>query len=111
MTGPKYDDDSLIEALRDDLPSAADEARVRARLLGAGLIVAGSVSTSSAAASGGAAAPLGTSSAGASLGGASGAASKGLASNVALSKVGILSKLALLPTATKVGLVSPPAPH
>jgi hypothetical protein len=52
MKTPNLDVDPFIEALRVDLPSADDEARVRARLLAAGVVVAGAaVTTSSGAAS------------------------------------------------------------
>jgi hypothetical protein len=84
MTAPKDDDDPFIHALREDLPSATDEARVRARLLAAGLIAGGALSSSSAAAASGAA----------------------LASKAVASQAGFLSKLALLPTAAKVGIAT-----
>jgi hypothetical protein len=52
MKTPNLDVDPFIEALRVDLPNAADEARVRTRLLAAGVVVAGAaVTTSSGAAS------------------------------------------------------------
>lgn len=119
--------DPFVEALRADLPDARDEARVRARLCAAGVLVTGAALTTeasaalgsgsaagsglagSAAASGtsggallvvtGAAAP---SAAGAAVSGATLAGGLGAAAPV-VAKVGVLSKLLLLPAAVKVG--------
>ena len=41
MKTPNPDVDPFVEALRGDLPSADAEARVRARLLAAGVVVTG----------------------------------------------------------------------
>jgi hypothetical protein len=106
MTAANDDDDLFIEALRDDLPSAADEARVRARLLGAGLVVGGVAVSSSVAASGGAAG--GIASSGIASGGAAGGGGIGTGALVANAgaKVGVLAKLALLPASAKIGVAA-----
>ena len=49
MKTPNPDVDSFIEALRGDFPSAGDEARVRSRLLTAGVLVTSAAVTTSAA--------------------------------------------------------------
>jgi hypothetical protein len=125
--------DPFVEALRGDLPSAADEARVRARLLAAGVAMTGAaLSTSSAASPFGAATGVASGTVGAVPGGvASGAAVSGAAVSgaavsgaavgglgagaaggslaagapAALVKAGLLSKL-LLPVAAKVGVAA-----
>ena len=86
MKTQKDDIDAYVDALRGDLPSERDEARVRARLLASGVLVAASTVTSGVAAAGstGAVGGLGSAPAG-------------------LVKVGLLSKVIALPLAAKVG--------
>ncbi len=86
MKTQKDDIDSFIDALRGDLPSAHDEARVRARLLASGVLGAAAAATSSVAAAGTAGAV-----------GSIGSAPAGLV------KVGLFSKVLALPLAAKVG--------
>ena len=118
------DVDPFVEALRDDLPSAADERRVRARLLAAGVVVGSaalSVQTAAALTGPGASVPAGAgtgalaaggsalngATSGAALTGASGAAGGlGAAGAPALIKVGLLSKVLVLPLAAKVGVAT-----
>ena len=52
MTSPEPDFDALVDALRSDLPSDADERRVRARLLGAGVTVTAAAIAPTATAAG-----------------------------------------------------------
>jgi hypothetical protein len=87
MKTQKDDIDSFIDALRGDLPSEHDEARVRARLIASGVLVAASAVTSGVAAAGTAGA----------------AGSIGSAAPAGLVKVGFFSKVLALPMATKVG--------
>jgi hypothetical protein len=99
MKTPRPDVDSLIEALREDLPDAEQEARVRARLLAAGVVVAGVALHSSAAA--------GTASvAGAAGGGALGGAGGVSTAPLAAAQVGLWSKVVALPLAAKVGVAT-----
>jgi hypothetical protein len=86
MKTQKDDIDSFIDALRGDLPSEHDEARVRARLLASGVLGAAAAATSGVAAAG-------TAGAAVSMGSAP----------AALVKVGFLSKVLALPLAAKVG--------
>jgi hypothetical protein len=132
MKTPNPDLDPFLAALQADLPSAQAEARVRARLLAAGLALTGAAVTSSS----GAATSLGTASSsgaaglGAATSGAAGsaAASGSLAAGAstsvmagsgmaaanigagsapaALVKLGLFSKLLLLPAVAKVGVAS-----
>jgi hypothetical protein len=107
--------DAFVEALQSDLPTTEQEARVRARLLAAGILGAGAALTTSTSA-----AALGTSgvtsnaalgaSAGAGAAGA-GAAGAGAAGGlgaapVVLVKAGLLSKVLMLPLAAKVGVAA-----
>jgi hypothetical protein len=52
MTSPEPDFDALVDALRSDLPNDADERRVRARLLGAGVAVTAAAIAPAATAAG-----------------------------------------------------------
>jgi hypothetical protein len=124
--------DPFIEALQSDLPTSDQEARVRARLLAAGILGAGAALTTSSSAaalggSGGTSASAGLGGASAtslggasatSLGGAS-ATSLGGAATVSagtagglgaapavLAKAGLLSKVLVLPLAAKVGVAT-----
>ncbi len=90
MKTPESEIDPFIEALRGDLPSSEDEARVRARLLAAGVLLTSVASTSSVAA--GSLGPAAT-----------------LPANLApagLAKVGLLSKVLALPLAGKIGVAT-----
>lgn len=127
MKTPNPDVDPFVEALRGDLPSAADEARVRARLLAAGVALTGAaLSTSSAAASqvaatnvfpgavGSGAAASGSAitgsampaSAVAGLGAGGAGSSLAAGAPAAVVKVGLLSKVLVLPMAAKVGVAT-----
>ncbi len=81
MTIPEPEIESLVDALRGDLPERKDADRVRARLVAAGAMVAGGVAAPSAAGA-------------ASLAAGSGA------------KAGLMSKAALLFGGSKVGLAA-----
>jgi hypothetical protein len=52
MTSPEPDFDALVDALRSDLPNDADERRVRARLLGAGVALTAAAIAPTATAAG-----------------------------------------------------------
>jgi hypothetical protein len=119
MKTPNPDVHPFVEALRGDLPSAADEARVRARLLAAGVALTGAaLSTSSAAmpcgassavASGAVGAVPGAVASGAGVGGlGAGAVGGSLAAGApaVLVKAGLLSKVLVLPVAAKVGMAA-----
>lgn len=115
MKTPNPDVDSFVEALRGDFPSAEDEARVRSRLLSAGVLVtSAAVTTSGAAASLSAAtATSGVALSGAALGGtAAGGAALGAqvagtaGAPLVLVKAGLVSKLLMLPVAAKVGVAT-----
>lgn len=103
------DVDVFVEALRGDLPSAGDEARVRARLCGAGVVVTGAALTTSASGALTTSAPgaLGPSAvltavpSGVAMTGAAGGVGAG--APLALAKAGLLSKVLLLPAAAKLG--------
>lgn len=105
---PFVEADPFVAALRGDLPSAADEARVRARLLAVGVAVTGAtLSTSSAASPFCAATGVTSGTIGAVPGGAAvsgGALAAG--APAALVKAGLLSKVLLLPVAAKVGVAT-----
>lgn len=120
MKTPMPDVDAFVEALRRDLPSAEDEARVRARLVTAALVATSAVLTSASAS--GAAATSGASAGVALVGGAGvggsavlggsvpaaaggAAGSIGAAAPVAL-KAGLVAKLLMLPLSAKVGVVA-----
>lgn len=85
MTTRPPEDDLFVEALRADLPSARDEARVKARLLSAGVIASVVMSSTNVAAGG------------AGVGGAAGA-------QATLAKIGVFAKLGSLPVAAKAGV-------
>lgn len=115
MKTPNPDVHPFVEALRGDLPSAADDARVRARLLAAGVAVTGAaLSTSSAAMPFGASSAVAPGAVGAVPGAvASGAAASGAVASgavvgapAALVKAGLLSKVLVLPVAAKVGMAA-----
>jgi hypothetical protein len=89
MTPRRNSVEGLIEALQSDLPTGADEARVRAKLVGAGVLASGVLSGTSAGA--------GTLSAA-----ASGGSSAGTAASVA-GQAGLWSQVAALPVLAKVG--------
>ncbi len=76
MTSPDHDVDPFIRALQEDLPSGADERRIRARLLAAGIGVGTGICASGAAAAGAS----------------------------AVAKVGFLPNLAALSWGTKLGV-------
>ena len=76
-------EDMLEEALRGDLPTPAAEARIRQRLLAAGVAVGQGVATTTAAAAG-------TATVGAKLAGLSWGLKLGLAAAVAIPTVGLL---------------------
>jgi hypothetical protein len=113
MKTPNSDVDPFVEALRGDLPSAADEARMRARLLAAGVAVSSAaLSTSSAAMPFGASAAVGAVpgavTSGAGVGGLGAGVGGSLAAGApaALVKAGLLSKVLVLPVAAKVGMAA-----
>jgi hypothetical protein len=119
MTPRRNSVEGLIEALQSDLPTGADEARVRAKLVGAGVLASGVLTGASAGAATVGTAPVGTASLGtaslgtaslgtaslgtASLGtAASGGTSAGTAASVA-GQVGLWSQVAALPVIAKLG--------
>lgn len=122
MKTPLPEHEPLIAALRDDLPSEADRARVRARLVAAGLIAAStSALTTSAAGAAGAGASAGTGAATASIapgavagasaaagGAAAGTKAAVVAGTVKLAavKTGLVSTIVALPVAAKVGVAT-----
>jgi hypothetical protein len=122
MKTPLPDVDAFVEALRGDLPSAEDQARVRARLLAATALASSAAltSTSASAQLGSAGASAATTSgapAGITLVGASGSAAPvaaggsaaagagTLAAAAPVAKAGLLAKLLVLPLSAKVGAV------
>jgi hypothetical protein len=108
MTTPRPESDLFIEALRGDLPTAGDEARVRARLLAAGLVLGTAATASSAGAvvvGGGA--PVGCIAGGAVTSGAVevGAGVVG-AAKVGVAKTGFFASVSAFPGVAKVGLAT-----
>jgi hypothetical protein len=96
MKSSKPEVDVFIEALRSDLPSASDEARVRARLYAAGVLAtSAAVTTSASGAAGSGAAASGTSGTLLSASGAaphaalSGTAASGAAASGAVASAGM----------------------
>lgn len=120
MNTPKLDVDSLIEALRGDLPSEREEARVRARLIAAGVIAATAMTTAEVSAASLTVAGAATKSmagsvagaAGAATSSATGAAALGAGTSVAplaalpvgLAQAGLWAKVIALPLAAKIGI-------
>lgn len=113
MNTPKLDVDSLIEALRDDLPNEREEARVRARLVATGVLAATALTSAEVAAGTvTAAGALGKSVTGAAGTAAGAAAVGGAGTSIAplgalqagVAQVGLWSKVIALPLATKIGI-------
>jgi hypothetical protein len=87
MTKPAPEFEALVEALRADVPSTADRERVRRRLLACGVAVSASVTASGTAAAG--------------IGGSASGSAAGVGA-----KAGLLTPLAGLSLAAKVGVAS-----